>query len=95
VVHASCSEALAKLWKLPHDICTVLSLHHTVSVAGRTHPLAAAIAVADCLAQELGLGFAGETHESELTLNARAIGLDASGLAALRAEATILAEKFR
>jgi HD-like signal output (HDOD) protein len=93
-VHASCSEVLAKLWKLPHDICTVLSLHHTVSIAGRTHPLAAAIAVADCVAQELGLGFHSETHESQLLLNARAIGLDANGLAAFRSEAQVLAEKF-
>lgn len=93
-VHAPCSEILAQLWKLPHDICTVLSLHHRVTVDGRTHPLAAAIAVADCLAQELGLGFYAETRESQLTLNARAIGLDANGLTALRAEGKALAEKF-
>jgi hypothetical protein len=73
----------------------VLSLHHKVSVGGRTHPLAAAIAVADCMAQELGLGFYEETQESQLTLNARAIGLDADGLAAFRADATVLAERFR
>jgi putative nucleotidyltransferase with HDIG domain len=53
--HEQAAAAMAKLWKLPQEIPQVLGVHHDVRVGGKPHPLAAAICLADELANELGL----------------------------------------
>jgi hypothetical protein len=90
-IHAACSEIVAKIWKLDPDVCTVLSLHHELAIGGRTHPIAAAVAVADCLAELAGAGFYEDVDTEHLERASKALGLDARGLERLDGEARELA----
>ena len=55
-VHPRASELMAMHWALPHDIRFALSAHHQVLIQGYAHPLAATVAIANELANELGAG---------------------------------------
>lgn len=54
--HEQASRLVATAWKLPADLQIVLGCHHTLLVDGYVHPLAAVVAVAESLGEELGLG---------------------------------------
>jgi HD-like signal output (HDOD) protein len=90
-IHEGASEVVSRIWKLPPDIGLVLSLHHRVSLDGKTHPVAAAVAVADGLADEVGFGFYGETDPIRTNDARKCLGLDARTADLLRAEAVELA----
>ncbi|HET9956332.1 MAG TPA: HDOD domain-containing protein [Polyangiaceae bacterium] len=94
-IHAACSEMLAKIWQLPADIALVLSLHHTMVFEGRVHPLAAAVAVADGLADEVGFGFHGEMTAVQTESAAQMLGLDAGTLDRIRSATVDLAKSFK
>lgn len=58
-IHAAHGEAgaqMASLWDLPPELLFVLEAHHRVEVEGFNHPMAAAVALADHIASELGFG---------------------------------------
>lgn len=90
-VHETCSELVAKLWSLSPDVSTVLALHHRLGLDGRVHPIAAAVALADGLADEVGAGFYGEADAARTTMAARELGIDQRALTLLRADATAIA----
>ncbi|HEX2733244.1 MAG TPA: HDOD domain-containing protein [Polyangiaceae bacterium] len=60
--HARFGQRIAELWQLPSDIALVIGMHHAPSDGKHIHPLAAAIALADCLAEETEHGF---QHEAD------------------------------
>jgi HD-like signal output (HDOD) protein len=90
-IHEACSEIIARIWKLAPDIATVLSLHHRLSLDGHAHPIAAAVAIADRLADEAGCGFLAETDPELFQSAQRVLGIDAKTLDRLRADAHALA----
>jgi HD-like signal output (HDOD) protein len=92
--HASSSQALANVWGLPREMALILGLHHELGADGHVHPLAAAVSLADHLAEEVGFGLCGECNVAEIGAVARAAGVDSRALDELRASATKLAEKF-
>jgi HD-like signal output (HDOD) protein len=92
-IHEGCSEVVARIWRLPPDVGTVLSLHHRLSLDGKVHPMAAAVAIADGLCEEVGLGFYAETDPVCTEAAIKALGLDARTVALLRAEAVELAQR--
>lgn len=53
--HEEAGASMASLWKLPQEIPQVLGVHHDVRVGSKPHPLAAAVCLADELANEIGL----------------------------------------
>lgn len=55
-VHQRAGELMAAHWALPHDIRFALGAHHQVLIQGYAHPLAATVAIANELANELGAG---------------------------------------
>ncbi len=93
-IHASCSELLANIWQLPPDIALVLRLHHTLAHQGQVHPLAAAVAVADGLAQENGFGFREETQIVDTESAAAFAGIGRPALAQLRQAVALMAQNF-
>lgn len=74
-VHTSCSEMLARLWGLPADVVLVVGQHHIHEPSAPLHPVAAAVAYADCFSAQLGLGFLTETQPEHLPAMARQLGL--------------------
>jgi putative nucleotidyltransferase with HDIG domain len=58
VDHASLGAALAKEWRLPTELSMVVRRHHDPCGAGQ--PLVAAVAMADTLVKEAGIGFDGD-----------------------------------
>jgi putative nucleotidyltransferase with HDIG domain len=54
-VHAEASEIMVRRWGLPEEVALVVGAHHTVSIQGYAHPLAAAVGFADRLVREAGL----------------------------------------
>jgi HD-like signal output (HDOD) protein len=55
-VHPRAAETMAGHWELPPDIRMAVGAHHQVVTRGHPHPLAAAVALADDLAHECGVG---------------------------------------
>ena len=55
-VHQRAGELMAKHWDLPADIQMAIAAHHQVMIQGQAHPLASALAVANELTHELGVG---------------------------------------
>lgn len=55
-VHQRAGELMAKHWQLPADIQLAISAHHQVMLQGFAHPLSSAVAVANELTHELGVG---------------------------------------
>lgn len=90
-IHESCSQMVAKIWKLPSDIELALSLHHRLVLDGHFHPIAAAVALADGLAAELGFGFHAETDLLQTESAARFIGIDAGSLDRIREAVALIA----
>lgn len=60
VVHEHASAALGNAWQLPVDVQLVLRHHHHFKIQGRTHPLAAAVCLADWIAAEVGVAAGNE-----------------------------------
>ncbi len=54
--HTEAGSLMAKLWEFPPELPYVLEAHHRVEIDGYPHPMAAAVALADQLATELGAG---------------------------------------
>jgi HD-like signal output (HDOD) protein len=92
-IHEGCSEVVARIWKLPPDVGTVLALHHRLSLDGKVHPVAAAVSIADGLSDEVGLGFYAETDPARTDAAIRALRLDTRTMDLLRAEAVELAQR--
>lgn len=55
-VHQRAGELMARHWELPADIRMAIAAHHQVMIQGHAHPLSSAVAVANELSHELGLG---------------------------------------
>ena len=94
-IHESSSEALANVWGLPREMSLVLGLHHRLGDQKHVHPLAAAVSLADHLAEEAGFGLFGECEAAETDAVARLLGIDARTLAKLRESVASLASTFR
>ncbi len=92
VVHAETSAILGKAWALPTDIQLVLGHHHRFDVAGRVHPLAAAVCLADWLATEAGLSAGLETSSEEARRAARELRLSEHDLRSLLSDAQSVAK---
>jgi HD-like signal output (HDOD) protein len=86
-VHAVASRTLCQLWKLPADVAFVTGHHHAIEIGGHAHPVAAAIAVAEVIATQLGFAFEDETSVDLPTGAMRAIGLSENAVAAITSEA--------
>jgi len=93
--HASSSEALANVWGLPREIGVVLGLHHDLGSDRHIHPLAAAVSLADHLAEECGFGLFDECDAAATDAVALKAGLDEKMLAKLRVSVRELAAKFQ
>jgi putative nucleotidyltransferase with HDIG domain len=59
--HVEAGEILCDLWKLPPDVKMVIAHHHHPRIQGHIHPLAAAIVIAEDLADAAGFGSPGES----------------------------------
>ncbi|HEY4220456.1 MAG TPA: HDOD domain-containing protein [Myxococcota bacterium] len=53
-VHESASRIIAELWRVGPDICAILASHHAALRVGSSHPIVAALALAECVAEEKG-----------------------------------------
>jgi HD-like signal output (HDOD) protein len=87
-IHEAAARTLCQTWKLPPDVAFVVGHHHAIEVGGHTHPVAAAIAVAEAVATKLGFGFEDEAGTDAHTAM-RAIGLNDNSVSAITAEAKI------
>jgi HD-like signal output (HDOD) protein len=87
-VHESCTGVVTAIWNLPTEICAVVAHHHDFHVAGRMHPLAAAVCLADALVSELGFPTSQEIGTDQRTRSANALGLDKVRLDAIRRAAS-------
>jgi putative nucleotidyltransferase with HDIG domain len=83
--HAKAGATLAQFWQLPAEVVLVLKHHHQFEIQGYAHPTAAAVALADNLATELGVGLAESGSDSGPRALA-ALGLTRSDYDALLAE---------
>lgn len=63
-VHPDAAALMAELWGFPSELPLVLGAHHHVETQGQLHPLAAALCIADDLANQLGAGLAGNEGET-------------------------------
>jgi len=94
-IHEASSEALAKVWQLPAEIALVLGLHHRLGDGKHIHPLAAAVSLADHLAEEFGFGLYGECTANSMADVAQSAGLSGQALSKLRGEVATLAKTFQ
>lgn len=62
-VHEQASDWLVGFWELPNFVKTVVANHHSFTVKGEPHPMAAVVCLADALATQLGKGFESEVDE--------------------------------
>jgi HD-like signal output (HDOD) protein len=92
VVHEETSAILAHAWRLPADITLVLGAHHHPQIGERSHPLAAAVCVADWIASEVGLGLGTESSEMQARGAASYLGFSAANLADITERARVIAE---
>jgi HD-like signal output (HDOD) protein len=90
VVHEEASAVLADAWRLNPDVRLVLGSHHHFRIGGRVHPLAAAVCVADWVAQKAGATFAGESDESQAREAAKSLDFTSAALDGLLEQARIL-----
>ena len=100
-IHEEASELMAQNWSLPTDVSLVLGAHHRVTIQGYSHPMAAIIAMANDLSNNLGLGLTISkqdlTSEPALEAARRAelsaqLSLSESQLALIGADAEALKE---
>ncbi|HEY0712530.1 MAG TPA: HDOD domain-containing protein [Polyangia bacterium] len=91
--HTEASGTVARLWKLPDEVQTVISRHHGGPPDEAESPLTAILIVADVLAGELGAGIKWLNHDLDAThpdvfeAAKKVLGLDEARMAALRADA--------
>lgn len=91
-VHQEAAELLAKTWKMPVDVQMVLRHHHHFKIGGRTHPLAAAVCIADWLSAEAGAGLGAEASPARGAEAANELQINKSALAKLKARAAELVD---
>lgn len=91
-VHQEASEILARAWKLPQDVQLVLRHHHHFKIAGRAHPLAAAVCLADWMASKAGAGIGHEVDDMAALKAAEELRLDDSTAKKLREQTEKLVE---
>ncbi len=82
-VHAEAGEIMTKLWRFPPDIVLVVGNHHARAVGGVVHPLAANLAIAEALVEEIVGGF--DEGATEIDWALRALNLDGQ-IATIRRE---------
>lgn len=92
-VHADVTSIVARSWNLPAEVALVLKHHHSPVVEGRTHPLAAAVQIADAWADELGFGAPGD-NSFEGKTSAQALGLGDQELQRMRASLQLITAKL-
>jgi putative nucleotidyltransferase with HDIG domain len=83
-VHESAGGILGHLWKLPPDVTRVISSHHNLPPV-RDNAMAAAVAIADWIAAELGFVVPGE-REALPKDAARLLGLSETVLGDIKAQ---------
>jgi HD-like signal output (HDOD) protein len=74
-VHEEAAGALARSWKLSPDVALVMQNHHGFRIAGRVHPLAAVLCVADWAASAAGAGALDESRDAAAAEAARELSL--------------------
>jgi len=55
-IHQEVSGMVARLWKLPAEVCTVLAHHHEGDVDGQANELVAVVSICEELSRDLGYG---------------------------------------
>lgn len=90
-IHAECGQLVAKCWGLPPETALVIAQHHMAGAGAPVHPLANAVALADALAPEVGLGFETETRPRLAEQLAAEMGLRPQVLKQLRERAVEIA----
>jgi HD-like signal output (HDOD) protein len=85
--HQAAGQLLCQLWKLPAHIPTVVGHHHQFVIEEKIHPLAAAVALADGIAGELGFGFDNDVGEEQVVNAQKALRMDEGTLGQLYEDA--------
>jgi HD-like signal output (HDOD) protein len=70
-LHEEVAGVLASAWRLPADVQFVMANHHHPIHDGRTHPLIAAIELAEGLAAELGVPGIADTPANSVSAAVR------------------------
>ena len=102
-VHEQASALMAQNWGLPPDVCMILGAHHRLLIEGYAHPMAAMIAMANDLSNNLSYGLTvgepGEPQSSEPCIEparrhelAQHLALSDAQLALIAADGEALAE---
>lgn len=91
LVHEHASAALGKAWQLPSDVQLVLRHHHHFQIQGRTHPLAAAVCLADWIAAEVNVASGNEVRLEDGRRAVQELRLSERDVKALLREAETLA----
>jgi putative nucleotidyltransferase with HDIG domain len=92
-VHEEASAILAEAWKLTPDMRFVIGAHHHLrGSAGRIHPLAAVVCVADWIASEVGAGMGTECDREQADAAARELRFTPANLDELTVRAREIVE---
>lgn len=95
-VHEEAGSEMARLWKLPPDIVSVLRHHHQLAIGGKVHPLAAIVCIAELMAEQLGAAFSpqrtGATLETIHVVDRVIVSSVAQACGALRIDRDALAK---
>lgn len=94
-VRQEAGEALAKLWQLPEDVRFAITMHGQPVIQGRTHPLIAAIGLAEALATELGAPGVADIGVFSMDSLAAMLSLSAADLQRLRKSAERVAAEIQ
>jgi hypothetical protein len=103
-LHEDTGAVLARVWKLPDELATVISLHHRLKDGGKIHPMAASIILAHSFAEDVGASLvapppcepnSGEVDDPAAVQSAiAALGFQDRLLGAVRADAKNVADRI-
>jgi hypothetical protein len=65
----------------------VIGHHHSLTIGGAIHPLAAVVCVADAMAADLGHSLEGEADSTQATRAADALGISSAQILNIRRQA--------
>lgn len=82
-VHEQAAGILTAVWQLPDDVRLIVAHHHQPRIAGKLHPVIAAVVLAEALASELGVQGL-EPAQTDSASAAAELGIEPPALSRLR-----------